>query len=258
MLTLISPAKKLSSEGQLAGNLQTSSPHFLHQASELVQILQSKSPAEFCQLMPVSDKLAQLNVARYQQWKAQIDGNTIPAIMMFQGDVYQGLDASSLTEEQLNYSQKNLRILSGLYGLLRPFDAIYPYRLEMGTSLHNKHGKNLYAFWSDQLTSYLSQHLQDNKQSSLIHLASVEYASAIDFKKLSARVIQPVFKDYKNGTYKIISFFAKKARGAMARYMAVNAVTEAEALLDFNCNGYSYNKSMSTTDSWVFTRKVQA
>ena len=258
MLTLISPAKKLNVEGQLPGNIKPSSPQFLQQASELAEIMQKKTPDELCKLMRISDKIAQLNVARYQQWQAKLTGDSIPAIMIFQGDVYQGLDASSLTEAQLNYCQNNLRIISGLYGLLRPFDAIYPYRLEMGSSLQNKHGKNLYAFWSNTITTHLTQHLEKTQQSTVVNLASVEYASAINMKQLPARVIQPVFKDYKNGAYKTISFFAKKARGLMARYMAINEVNKAEELMNFNLNGYGYNKSMSTADNLVFTRRLQS
>ena len=254
MLAVISPAKKLATDSQLPPELTMSQPQYLNDAAKLAAIMADKSPADLSRLMSISDKLSQLNAARYQAWQAAVDQNTQPAVMMFQGDVYQGLDAESLTIEQLNYTQQHLCILSGLYGLLRPFDAIYPYRLEMGAKLTNSKGSNLYQFWSETLTSAINQLVEQQTQPTLIHLASNEYFSVINRSALTVRVIQPIFKDYKNGTWKIISFFAKRARGLMARYMALQNLNHPEQLKDFNLGGYSYNASMSTVDNWVFTR----
>lgn len=255
MLMVVSPAKDLDSN-PVSVKLATTMPALLPQASKLAAICKQLSPAELGSLMHISDKLAGLNAARFSQWRPDFSAdNAKAALFMFNGDVYQGLDAASLTKPQLQFAQQHLRILSGLYGVLRPLDLMLPYRLEMGTRLKNDHGNDLYAFWQQQITDNLNSQLTELSTDVLLNLASQEYFKAVKPKALQARVITPVFKDYKNGQYKIISFFAKKARGLMARYVIQQKLTDPKAINTFNLAGYQYSKGDSTADKPVFLRQ---
>ena len=254
MLTVISPAKTLDYETPSHTDQHTQ-PRFLEYSNELISVLEQFSVQGIADLMKLSDKLASLNVARYNSWPTRLTtDNAKQAILAFKGDVYTGLDATSLSSDQLNYAQQHLRILSGLYGVLRPLDLMYPYRLEMGTKLDNPRGKNLYQFWDDRLTTSLNEELDRDSSPVVINLASNEYFKAIKPKTLNARLITPVFKDSKSGQYKIISFYAKKARGLMARYIIENEVNAPEALKDFDYEGYRFAESMSEGNTWVFIR----
>ncbi|MDX1678512.1 peroxide stress protein YaaA [Arsukibacterium sp.] len=255
MLMVVSPAKDLDAN-PISLQLATTMPALLAEANELANICKKLSPAELGSLMHISDKLAGLNAARFSQWHqdyAADEGKA--ALFMFNGDVYQGLDAASLSTTQLQYAQNHLRILSGLYGVLRPLDLMLPYRLEMGTRLANAAGGDLYAFWQEQITDNLNTQLAELHTDVLLNLASQEYFKAVKTKSLRARVITPVFKDFKNGQYKIISFFAKKARGLMARYIIEQQITDPKAITDFNLAGYHYSKDDSTADKPVFLRR---
>ncbi|MFB9887679.1 peroxide stress protein YaaA [Balneatrix alpica] len=257
MLAVISPAKTLDFETP-AHTAHCSQPDFLNEASDLIEQLRPLTPAQLSQLMSLSDKLAALNVARYANWQLPFTpANAKQAVLAFKGDVYQGLDAATLNEEELAYAQQHLLILSGLYGLLRPLDLIQPYRLEMGTAFANSRGKDLYAFWGKRLTEALNQRLQQQEQQVLINLASNEYFKAIQPKQLQGRLITPVFKDRKNGQYKIISFYAKKARGLMCRYLIEQRPDRVEALQDFNYQGYYFSRQDSQGDTWTFLREEQ-
>lgn len=257
MLTLISPAKSLDFEHPAPLPTATQ-PRFAQQSAVLAKILKGYSPQALSDLMGISDKLASLNAARYQQWALPFTpANSKQAVFAFTGDVYTGLDATSLSPEALEFGQAHLGILSGLYGLLRPLDLIQPYRLEMGTSLPNPAGKDLYAYWQQQITQTLSQLLSEQQVPVLVNLASQEYFKVIDQKKITQRIITPVFKDWKNGEYKIISFFAKKARGLMTRFLLQNRLDMPDALKDFNLDGYAFNPALSADDTWVFTRRQQ-
>jgi len=251
MLIVISPAKTLDFETPPATKIYTQ-PRFLPQSQQLIDQLQKLSTQDIASLMKLSDKLSALNVARFQTWHTPFDlDNAKQAVLAFKGDVYTGLDADTLSEAELNYAQQHLRILSGLYGVLKPLDLMQAYRLEMGTKFANKSGKDLYQFWGEQLRESLEQELTDGI---LINLASNEYFKAVQAKKLNARIITPVFKDWKNGQYKIISFYAKKARGLMSRYIIQQQLTQAEKLKQFDSDGYRFNAEMSSGDNWVFTR----
>lgn len=253
MLIVISPSKALDFEAQ-ADAAQYSQPRFLDQSKNLIDTLRQLDVTKVASLMSLSDKLAGLNVARYQGWQIPFDlTNAKQAMLAFKGDVYTGLDAQTLSQEDVAYAQTHLRILSGLYGVLKPLDLIQPYRLEMGTKLNNTKGDNLYQFWGAQLRESLAAEpaLQDKV---LINLASNEYFKAVDAKNLKVRLITPVFKDWKNGQYKIISFYAKKARGLMSRYVITNKLNEPEDLKAFDYEGYQYSAEMSKDDEWVFTR----
>jgi uncharacterized protein len=254
MLLVISPAKNLDFETP-AVTQSASQPRYLDQSKVLIDQLQQLSVQDVASLMKLSDKLAGLNLARFQSWSTPFNvDNAKQAILAFNGDVYTGLDAATLDEAGFAFAQKHLRILSGLYGVLKPLDYIKPYRLEMGTKLTNAKGKDLYDFWGDQLKTSLEAEpaLADKV---LINLASNEYFKAVKAKQLNARIITPIFKDAKNGQYKIISFYAKKARGLMSRYIIDNKITEAEAIKDFNIDGYSFNAAESTENEWVFLRE---
>ncbi|WP_372737171.1 peroxide stress protein YaaA [Neptunomonas sp.] len=266
MLTLISPAKTLDYETP-AHTDQHTLPRFLEHSNQLIGVLEQLSVQGVADLMKLSDKLASLNVARYNSWPTKLTNeNAKQAILAFKGDVYSGLDAASLSNDQLNYAQQHLRILSGLYGVLRPLDLMYPYRLEMGTKLDNPRGTNLYQFWDNRLTASLNEELNEelNEDSNderhqdenpvVVNLASNEYFKAIKPKMLNARLITPVFKDWKSGQYKIISFYAKKARGLMARYIIENKIDAPEALKEFDVEGYRFAESMSEGNTWVFIR----
>ena len=205
--------------------------------------------------MGLSDKLGALNYERYQAWQRPFSPeNAKQALLAFKGDVYQGLDAESMDAEDLAWAQNNLRILSGLYGLLRPLDLMQPYRLEMGTKFANQRGGDLYAFWGDLITRKINQHLEGSKEPVLLNLASNEYFKSVHPEKINAPIITPVFMDKKDDKYKIISFFAKKARGLMSAYIIKNRITDVERIKDFDSAGYSYNPAMSEGNKWVFTR----
>jgi len=254
MLTVLSPAKKLSKECFVkTDNYQI--PQFLEDSTDLVKQLKKMTPPEFMSLMSISENLAELNWERMQEWnKTFKPDNSREAIYSFMGDTYAGLDAESLTDQDLEFSQNNTLILSGLYGILRPLDLMKPYRLEMGTKFFNKRGKNLYDYWSDTLARNISKELENHKKSVVINCASIEYFKAIDCPSLEANVITPQFKDMKNGKFKMISFFAKKARGMMARFIIQNRIDSERDILAFNLGGYSYDASISTPNQPVFTR----
>ncbi len=255
MLMVLSPAKTLDYESPLTTDAH-SLPDFIPRSAELITVLREKSPSEIGSLMQISDPLAQLNTARYASWSKKFSfDNARQAVLAFNGDVYEGLDARSLNEKQLAWAQDHLRILSGLYGLLRPLDLMQPYRLEMGTRLQNKRGKDLYAFWRDELTASLSETLRSLKSKALVNLASEEYFKAVDASDLPVPVIAPVFEDWKGGKYKIISFHAKRARGLMARYAIEKKITAPDKLQAFDVEGYVFAPAASDDLRWVFRRK---
>lgn len=254
MLFILSPAKKLDYNTPLAVE-QFTQPLFVEQAQTLVSVLKTKSSEEISKLMSLSQALSNLNVARYAEWQPTFDlSNSRQAILAFNGDVYEGLDASSLNKKQLAWAQDHVAILSGLYGVLRPLDLIRAYRLEMGTRLQNSKGKNLYEFWGSQITDYLNQRLAQDKTKIIINLASEEYFKSVDLKALQARVVQCVFQDDKNGVYKIISFNAKRARGLMARFAIENQAKTPQDLIGFTEEQWAYAADVSTEDKLVFRR----
>ncbi|MFY9151978.1 MAG: peroxide stress protein YaaA [Prolixibacteraceae bacterium] len=254
MIIVISPAKTLYEKCPV--HLEKySEADFLPEAEKVVSVLKKKKPAQLSKLMGISPKLAELNFQRFQEWALPFTPeNSWQALLMFNGDVYQGLNAETFSSEDFETAQQNLRILSGVYGLLKPLDLIQPYRLEMGTSIAVARKKNLYDFWKVKITAKLTQELAETDQKILINLASNEYFSAIDTKKLKARIITPAFKEHKNGQYQMVSFFAKKARGLMSRFIIQNKITDAEELKAFDLDGYYFNNQLSKGDSWVFTR----
>jgi cytoplasmic iron level regulating protein YaaA (DUF328/UPF0246 family) len=257
MLLLLSPAKSLDYETPVEGVSHTL-PQFVSQSAELIEVLKPKSPTEISELMDLSDKLAELNVARYEAWRSKFTSkNSKQAVLAFNGDVYDGLDAKSLKLKDLEWAQDHLCILSGLYGVLRPLDWMQPYRLEMGTALVNPRGKNLYQFWGSSIASYLNERMSNDKTPVVINLASQEYFKAVDTQTLKARVVECVFEDYKGGKYKIISFFAKRARGLLARYAIQKQIKNPEKLKDFDLDGYGFVATASDDNRWVFRRKQQ-
>lgn len=253
MLIVLSPAKTLDLDTPSTTKL-TSEPAFLERSAQLIDVLRKFAPGEIGELMHISDALAHLNFERYASWTSDTS-EARQAIMAFNGDVYAGFDARSLKAPQLAYAQQHLRILSGLYGVLRPFDLIHPHRLEMGTRLANPAGKDLYAFWGDSVTEALNGAARDSGAEVLVNLASEEYFRSVRPAKLAVPVITPVFEEWKNGQYKIISFFAKRARGLMARYAAEKGITDAAKLKRFKVDGYAFDKKASTDTSWVFRRQ---
>lgn len=258
MLSVISPAKTLDFETP-ATTAQYTQPDHLERSQALVDILRGYSPQRLSELMGISDKLAGLNAARFAEWRPPFTPhNAKPAAQAFQGDVYVGLEAGTFDDGDNAFAQDHLRILSGLYGLLRPLDLIQPYRLEMGTRLENPAGKDLYAFWKDTLTAELDRAVAASGTPVLVNLASNEYFKAIDARRLESRVITPVFKDEKNGQFKIISFYAKKARGLMAAWLIRQRLDDPRGLTEFDVAGYRYNAAMSEGDTLVFTRKEGA
>ncbi len=253
MLFVISPAKNLDFETPAVTKV-ASQPRYLDQSQVLIKQLQQLPVQDVASLMKLSAKLASLNLGRFQSWTLPFNAsNAKQAILAFNGDVYTGLDAASLDEAGFDFAQKHLRILSGLYGVLKPLDYIQPYRLEMGTKLANSKGKDLYEFWDEQLRFSLEAEPAFSDEV-LINLASNEYFKAVKVKQLKARVITPMFKDAKNGHYKIISFYAKKARGLMSRYIIDHKIIEAEQIKAFDIDGYYFNQAQSTADDWVFLR----
>ena len=256
MLIVLSPAKTLDFESPIKVN-KTTEPDFIPRSAELISTLRTMPPAQIGSLMSISDSLAQLNVARYASWSKKFTpDNSRPAVLAFDGDVYEGLDARSLNARQLDWAQKHLRILSGLYGLLRPLDLMQPYRLEMGTRLATKRGKDLYAFWGDQITEALNESLTVSKAQALVNLASEEYFKSVKPAKLDRPVITPVFEEWKGGGYKIVSFFAKRARGLMARYAIEHKLSKPEQLKDFDSEGYAFDAKASNEARWVFRRRT--
>jgi len=254
MLFLLSPAKSLDYETP-ASSVPHSQPQFVAQAAELIDLLKQQSPQQIAELMGLSDALSGLNVARYQAWRPKFTAsNAKQAVLAFNGDVYEGLDARTLDASALDWLQQHVCILSGLYGVLRPLDYMQPYRLEMGTALPNARGKNLYQFWGSQIAEHLNLRLQSQLAPVLVNLASQEYFKAVDLKTLKARVIDCVFEDEKAGQYKIISFHAKRARGLMARFAATQKIGLPDQLKQFAAEGYAYAASVSTPQRLVFRR----
>ena len=252
-VTIISPAKKLD-YSPVEKNLDSTIPSLLEHSNELIKDLKSLNPQEVSSLMSLSDKLGALNYERFQEWKIPFTkSNSKQAILAFKGDVYQGLDAESLSETELIWAQKHVRILSGLYGILKPMDLMQPYRLEMGTKFATKRGQNLYDFWNSIITEELNKKFSSDN-TNLLNLASNEYFKSINVSELKANVISPVFMDKKNGKYKIISFFAKKARGLMTRYVIKNRIEDITDIQNFEDGGYCFNAAMSEDNRPVFCR----
>ena len=255
MLTLISPAKTLDYETPTTTEAFTQ-PTQLTQSRKLIRRLRELGSDELARMMSISDNLAELNRKRFRQWKTPFKPeNARQALFAFKGDVYLGLDAYSLDEAGLDFAQQHLRILSGLYGLLRPLDLMQPYRLEMGTRLSTETGSNLYQFWDDRIITALNQELQQTDSSSLINLASNEYFKVIKPARLKAEVITPAFREWRKGEYRFISFSAKKARGLMSRYMIDQRIDQPEGLKDFDYEDYRFNPELSSAGDWVFTRR---
>lgn len=256
MLVVISPAKTLDYETPLATTIHTI-PTFLDDAEILINELRALSPLQVSELMGISPQLGDLNFGRYLNWQRPFDlDNARQAVLAFKGDVYLGLHVQALNQKDLQWAQNHLRILSGLYGLLRPLDLMQPYRLEMGTRFANSRGANLYKFWGDKITEGLNVALQRHRQPLLVNLASNEYFRAVRADRLAAEVITPVFKDWKGGKYKVVSFYAKKARGLMSAYIIKNRLEKVDAIKNFAGDGYAYNAALSSAREWVFTRKL--
>jgi len=256
MLLVVSPAKSLDYETPLPTK-KRSTAMFLKPAASLVAGLKKMSPDDLSELMGISEKLGLLNFGRYQEWSLPFRvANARPAVLAFKGDVYQGLDAYNFSEEDFEFAQDHLRILSGLYGLLRPLDLMRAYRLEMGTKLANKKGTTLYEFWGTAIAEELHKQLGRLESDTLVNLASNEYFKSVDVDALDANIVTPVFKDWKAGKYKIISFFAKKARGRMAAYIIENRLTKPEGIKAFDWDGYQYDEGLGDETQWVFTRRL--
>ena len=254
MLILISPAKTLDYQSPLATTRYTQ-PELLEYSQQLIGIARKLSAPQIGKLMSISDKLADLNATRFHDWHPDFTPqNARQAILAFKGDVYTGLQAETLTEDDFDFAQRHLRMLSGLYGVLRPLDLMQPYRLEMGTKLANARGANLYEFWGERISGWLNEALAAQGDDILLNLASNEYFGAVKRKALNARIIDTEFKDLKNGQYKIISFYAKKARGLMARYVIKERIRDPEQLKAFDYQGYRYSAEQSKPDSLVFLR----
>ncbi|WP_374245157.1 peroxide stress protein YaaA [Zoogloea sp.] len=260
MIFVLSPAKALDYATPLVTARHTQ-PDYLDDAAELIDGLRALSHAQVAELMSLSDQLAALNVARYAEWSRPFSpDNARPAVLAFNGDVYDGLDARTLTEAQLDYAQRHLRILSGLYGLLRPLDLMQAYRLEMGTRFKNGRGKDLYAFWgmtqTDALNRLLADEADAGREPVLVNLASEEYFKSVKPAKLKGRLLNVAFEDWKGGRYKIISFYAKRARGLMARYAIAHGVEAVEQLKGFDSDGYAFVPEASDQGHWVFRRRL--
>lgn len=254
MLIVVSPAKTLDYESALP-DVEATQPRMLDDSAELIDRARSLAPQDVAQLMKVSDKIAHLNVERFAQWQRPFNAdNARPAVFAFKGDVYTGLDIGSFDQAALDRAQQRLRMLSGLYGVLRPLDLMQPYRLEMGTKLDNARGKDLYAFWGQRITDQINQDMAAADTDVLLNLASNEYFKSVHGKAVKGRIIEPVFHDEKNGKYKIISFYAKKARGLMAAWCLRNNITKPEQLIDFDVAGYCYDPQGSTPDKPLFKR----
>ena len=258
MLMLLSPAKSLDYETPSTLASYTM-PQFTDESAALIGLIRPYTPAQISSLMGLSDALAQLNVARYAAWRPKFTTrNSKQAVLAFDGDVYGGLDAATLTPKQLAWAQDHLLILSGLYGVLRPLDRMQPYRLEMGTALPNPRGKDLYAWWGDRLAEHLNERLAEQGDDLLVNLASQEYFKAVKRKVLKARVVECVFEDWKGAGYKVISFHAKRARGLMARHIIAGRVKRLEGLRRFDAEGYAHAPEVSGPGRLVFRRRLEA
>ncbi|KVE29793.1 hypothetical protein WS67_00780 [Burkholderia singularis] len=260
MIIVLSPAKSLDYETPPHVAAHTL-PQFIDDAAELIGALRRLSPQQISTLMNISDPLARLNFQRYADWsRASTPANAKQALLAFNGDVYEGFDARSLSADDLDYAQRHVRVLSGLYGLLRSLDLLQPYRLEMGTRFANARGKDLYAFWGERITRALNAELDKRDAASrvLVNCASAEYFKAVKPKLLGARVVTPVFEDWKGGRYKIISFYAKRARGLMARYVVEGRLASPDALMRFSSEGYAFDEAASNDDTYVFRRRAGA
>ncbi len=257
MLIVISPAKTLDYETPSITNRYSQSD-YLQEAIQLVEQMRHCSAAEISAIMGVSDKIAQLNVSRFKQWHTPFTpDNAKQAILAFKGDVYSGLDASSFNGNDFQFAQQHLRILSGLYGLLRPLDLMQPYRLEMGRKIETTQGKNLYQFWGDIITAGINQQMLQSNSGYLINLASNEYFKAVKPTLIQGEIITPLFKDYKNGSYKIVGIYAKKARGKLSRYIIKNRLSSPEELKNFTYDGYCFNPQLTQSNKWVFSRNLE-
>jgi uncharacterized protein len=257
MLFLLSPAKSLDYDTPAPPELPHTLPQFVPQSKALIAILKTLAPQDIAQLMDLSDALSALNVARYAAWKPTFTPkNAKQAMLAFDGDVYDGLNAKTLSAQDLAWAQQHVGMLSGLYGVLRPLDLMQPYRLEMGTQLANPQGNNLYKFWGTRIADYLNTQLAKDITPLVVNLASQEYFKAVDRKVLKARVVECVFEDYKNGVYKVISFNAKRARGMMARYAIEQRIISVRKLQTFTSDGYAFDAAASETDRLVFRRKL--
>ncbi len=257
MLYLLSPAKSLDYDTPV-GPLPHTQPQFVEQSATLVEALRRKSPQQIASLMDLSDKLAALNAARYEAWSPRFTAkNSRQAVLAFDGDVYDGLAARTLAPADLEWAQQHVAILSGLYGVLRPLDRMQPYRLEMGTALAVDGAANLYQFWGSRIADYLNTQLAAQRRPVVVNLASQEYFKSVDRRTLKAQVIECVFEDWKGGQYKIISFFAKKARGLMARYAITRRIDDPRKLQAFDLEGYAFDASVSTADRLVFRRRME-
>ncbi|OCH20407.1 peroxide stress protein YaaA [Aliivibrio logei] len=257
MLIVVSPAKTLDYESPLATDLSTQ-PDFIADSEELIHACRKLTPLDISSLMKVSDKIASLNAIRFEEWSPIFTSdNSRQALFAFKGDVYTGLDAASFSDDDFDYAQRHLRMLSGLYGLLKPLDLMQPYRLEMGTKLANDRGTNLYQFWGNKITEKLNVAIEEQGDKTLINLASNEYFKAVKPALLNADVITPIFKDCKNGQYKIISFYAKKARGLMARFIIENRIATIEELKRFTVDGYYFVPAESSEKELMFKREEQ-
>ena len=260
MLFLISPAKTLDYDSPVPAAVarKATEPAFTGQAAELIGVLKQKSPRQVAALMELSDGLAALNAARYAAWRPEATpANSRPAVLAFDGDVYDGLQAKSLKAADLAWAQEHVAILSGLYGALRPLDRLQPYRLEMGTALATARGKDLYAFWGDTVASHLAQRLQGERVPVVVNLASQEYSKVALRPALGARVVDCQFEDWKGGRYKVISFFAKRARGLMCRWAVQQRARTPQALRDFAVEGYAFDTAASSDDRLVFRRRIE-
>lgn len=255
MLIVVSPAKTLDYETPPKSKI-TTLPDYLDDSQQLINRLRKFSSLDIAELMKVSKKIADLNFDRYEAWNKKFsEKNAKQAALAFKGDVYTGLDAESFSAADFKFAQKHFRILSGLYGLLRPLDLMQPYRLEMGTRLETDRGKNLYEFWGSTITEGLNKQLKATKSGYLVNLASNEYFKSVKPKELNAEIITPEFKEYKNGDYKMIGIYAKKARGMLSRYIIQNQLSDPQDIKLFNEEGYKFNKSLSKGNKWVFTRR---
>lgn len=257
MLILISPAKTLDYQSPLATTRYTQ-PALLERSQQLIGVARKLSAPQIKALMGISDKLADLNATRFHDWHPDFTpDNARQAILAFKGDVYTGLKAETFSEADFDFAQKHLRMLSGLYGVLRPLDLMQPYRLEMGIRLENPRGKDLYQFWGEEITHTLNEALAAQGDDVVVNLASDEYFRSVKPKALKGKLIKPVFLDEKNGKFKVISFYAKKARGLMSRYIIENRLTKPAQLKEFNSEGYFYDVENSTADEFVFKRHEQ-
>jgi cytoplasmic iron level regulating protein YaaA (DUF328/UPF0246 family) len=254
MVILLSPSKTLNVDFK-PQTANFSYPEFVEEAAIIIQKLRTYSPSKLQKLMKINPQLAELNVNRYLNWQSEISPeNSKPALLSFKGEVYNGLNAETLSEDDLEFAQDHLRILSGMYGVLRPLDLIQPYRLEIGTSLKINQKKDLYHYWESRPTGHIKKLLEDTNQQIIINLASDEYFKVVDTKKLNTRIIKPVFKDFKNGAYKFITVYGKKARGMITRFILKNRIENVDELKLFDEDGYFYNDQLSQGNEWVFTR----